>query len=541
MYLAPPSVDLDIREFRHKGLTDELNGHDVVKWALEQSCRQIELYRPLHVKQGLSFFYRRYVARQNPLHEDVESPTELADSPLVEHETQSLHDLYAPAAMQNEAERHLITLCRRAQDTDIQRLLREYDSLKLSSQSRIAIHEEHEREIEQEVEKQAQISRPGPMTPAVPFVDPQLDEYVREGSENLLLRFSYAHELLVARSSAAHELRGSTTIWKHIRASAGFASVIENWDFGNIDSTLRPVNWVLVSNKESNEGGLLLISQYEANHIFDAIVGHDANVRLFSYEPRVSRVMIARDPQPTVLSDDDRCEWTSLVPPHITRELYLFAGQLYIPSYEEYLCFKNDMEGYHADQTSPPMTFYKEWFGIRRRGQDFLPTHMGQIVEGKTLPEGAFKGEDGCWNGEEYKQIWDGGDLMDWKTEDGVKDECDIEDEDSVKDEDDLKDEDEIKSEEGIKAENEEKPDVKAEDKITEEKLADSKEEAMDWKPDEEGCSLRVVSLDENENMEENSSSFEGFSPAQSVARHEDHVDDDDDSDEDLFMADHAD
>lgn len=52
---------------------------------------------------------------------------------------------------------------------------------------------------------------------------------------------------------------------------------------------------------------------------------------------------------------------------------------------------------------------------------------------------------------------------------------------------------------------------------------------------------MRVVSLDENENMEEDSSSFEGFSPAQSVARHEDRVDDDDDSDEDLFMADYAD
>ena len=247
MYCAPPGVNLNIRDFRNKNLTDELDGRDIVAWAIEQSCREIELYQPLHLKQGLCHFYRLHIARQNPLHEDVGRSIELGDSPLVEHETQSLHKLYTPSAMRHEAEEDLIKHCRSIQDTNLQRLLRDYDSLNQSSQFSVAMHEEHEREVEQEIQKQVQIYRPGPMAPAIPIIDPQLDDYVREGSDELLRCFSSAHELLVARSSAANELMGSTIIWKHLRATTGFARVTESWDYGHIDSTLRPVNWILVN------------------------------------------------------------------------------------------------------------------------------------------------------------------------------------------------------------------------------------------------------------------------------------------------------
>ena len=467
MFLAPPAVDLDIRKCNGKSLHDEIDGSHVIHWALEQSCLHIERYDPLHKLHGLNYHHHCYVAEHNPLTDDTEPTIRLADSPLVETETQNLCDLYAPPAMGGVAEPKLITNCRMIQDPNIQEALKDWDSLQPGTQSGVSTHEEHEREIAQEVEQQTHIERPGQMTPVEPEVDPNLDEYIRQGSVTLLEQFAPVHDLLVTHSSAARELFESTRVWKHLRGTTDFANVVETWDHGAIDATLRPVNWILISTVEPAEGHLLLISQYEANRIFKKVSKLSAQVRLYTYDPVVSHAMKIRNPQLTVLSDNIHDQWSIFVPPHITRELHLFSGQLYIKDYDEYMNFKAELDGALGDSTQAPLPFYREWVALRRRGQDILPTHVGQIVEGRTLQRSAFelgkisyieddqedsfmkeydgskaKSEDDRFKDEEVK---------DEELSDGEgKNEEDLGDED-VKDED-LKDED-MKSEDCVKHE----------------------------------------------------------------------------------------
>ena len=251
--------------------------------------------------------------------------------------------------------------------------------------------------------------------------------------------------------------------------------------------------------------------------------------------------MIVRDPQLTVLSDNITGDWTSLVAPEIARELHLFAGQLYIPSYHQYLCFKEDMEGHDLNQGKPPMTFYKEWLGIRRRGQDFLPSHMGQIVEGKDLRKDAIERGTAHGNEQGNGQKWNGGAFMDWKGEDDGKHEGDVKDEEGFKSEEDVKDEDNLEYEGTIKDEAErKKSDIKSEDEIMKEEILDSKGEGTDWEEGKEAGFPGTNSSDEGKDSDQDSYPLEGFSPTKSATKQED-GDDDDDDDDDLFMADYAD
>jgi hypothetical protein len=107
-------------------------------------------------------------------------------------------------------------------------------------------------------------------------------------------------------------------------------------------------------------------------------------------------------------------------PSEVINELNLFAGQLYFQSmdaYEEtcrmlglYLkelpddlhryagaigatCFVRGIEarealGLHEAQFSDcPVEFLRKFIGLRRKGQGFLPTHLGQVLHARELYE----------------------------------------------------------------------------------------------------------------------------------------------------------
>src|SRR3954471_2268109 len=47
-----------------------------------------------------------------------------------------------------------------------------------------------------------------------------------------------------------------------------------------------------------------------------------------------------------------------------------------------------DMTGLRAQSfTTKPLTFLQEWLAVRRKGQDFVHTPMGQVCQGKPLLE----------------------------------------------------------------------------------------------------------------------------------------------------------
>ncbi|EGO28630.1 hypothetical protein SERLADRAFT_459278 [Serpula lacrymans var. lacrymans S7.9] len=106
--------------------------------------------------------------------------------------------------------------------------------------------------------------------------------------------------------------------------------------------------------------------------------------------------------------------WT--VPPALTTQLNLWAGQLYLPNYETYrrLCeflgirsketrsAVTQSDGFIKPVDRPidvryfssfhesPVPSLKALIGLRRKGMSFLPTHMGKLLQGRLLDESDF-------------------------------------------------------------------------------------------------------------------------------------------------------
>ena len=159
---------------------------------------------------------------------------------------------------------------------------------------------------------------------------------------------------------------------------------------GHYDSYLRPANWILTIKQSAKPTELLLISQYEVNQLFDDINATSAPVKLHTYEPRITKSMRAVDLAPPNLVYPSVLAWQNLTPA-LRRELHLFAGQLYFNTFKEYREFLADnVNAKPAAQVEQVLQFVKAWVAIRRKGQNFLPTHVGQMVNNRTLKEVAF-------------------------------------------------------------------------------------------------------------------------------------------------------
>ncbi len=105
MFLAPPEVHQNIMDLTGKS-EGQLDGYDVVEWALEQSCQNIERCQPLRILQGLNHNQREVTMdRFSEAYKDLDDLSKETDlsSQLVrafrEKEEQRLNDLYAPAPL----------------------------------------------------------------------------------------------------------------------------------------------------------------------------------------------------------------------------------------------------------------------------------------------------------------------------------------------------------------------------------------------------------------------------------------------------------
>lgn len=394
MFVAPPEVHQSIIEVTGKQGSD-IDGYDVVAWSLEQSCLSIERSQPQRVLQGLSHHQRQKTmasfSKAYPNLEDVANETDATKgliSAFREKEEQRLTDLYAPASLKTSTVPSIIDSSREDPDAIVQELLAMWRSVDLSISEGASMHEEHEREVAHEVEQETQIQRPPHVKALRREVDISLREFVRTGSTLAFQQFARAENVVgqtSAQRSAAVELFG------HLRVTKDFARTVDRPQSGCYDSYLRPVNWILTSKQDAEPADLLLVSQYEVNQLFDYLYAPSAKVKLHTYEPRVTKSMRAVDLAPSdLLTYPSVLGWQTLSR-RLRRQLHLFAGQLYFSTFDEYREFlaeiisaKSTVAAEHA------LEFIKAWVAIRRKGQNFLPTHVGQIVNNRSIKEGAF-------------------------------------------------------------------------------------------------------------------------------------------------------
>ena len=153
---------------------------------------------------------------------------------------------------------------------------------------------------------------------------------------------------------------------------------------GYYDEYLRPVNWILTRKVRGSNTKLLIVSQFEVNNLLNVITNPSSAVVLHSYEPRVTRTMLSVDSPARDASLDVTRNWLKLTP-HLRAQLHLFAGQLYFNTFDEYLALRRE-----PSSVMVPLPFLKEWMGIRRRGHNFLQTHIGRMVNGLNLQPEEF-------------------------------------------------------------------------------------------------------------------------------------------------------
>ena len=393
IFVAPPEVHQSIVNITGKHGSD-IDGYDVVAWSLEQSCLSIERSQPLRVLQGLNHYHRQktmtaFVKEYSNLG-DVAKERDATKGFILafrEKEEQRLNDLYAPAALKTSNMPNVIDSSQEDRDPTVQKLLAMWRRVDFSISEGASMQEEHEREVAHEVEQETQVQRPPRMKALDRRVDPLLRKFVRTGSDMVLQQFRRAYDV-VSHTSA--NCAASAELVRHLRVTMDFIHTVARPLSGHYDSYLRPTNWILTTNRSAKPTELLLISQYEANQLFDDIQANFAHVKLHTYEPRVTKSMRAVDLAPSNLTCPSVLAWQHLTPA-LRRQLHLFAGQLYFNTFKEYREFLADnVNAKPAAQAEQVLQFVKAWLAIRRKGQNFLPTHVGQMVNNRSLKEGAF-------------------------------------------------------------------------------------------------------------------------------------------------------
>ena len=394
------------------GVADhQMMSKHVLKWTIQETISQLRTYAPLWAHQGCTFDDRNRAWERYK--EGSASAAEFI-SVLKDKESYSLIELYGMSesiATSNQGSRLKIWIQDRCKKFDV------------GSTHDARMREEQEREVSQEKEEERQIERPSPVVPSRHTLHRDVQSLVSTGSiPRNAKRILPAYHCLLETTLGSFVKGLETAAFPHIFVTEDFARTIQT-TAGYISSTkhtddfLRPVQWVLSSH---NQPSLVLLSPFEANALLDQI-RESSFVTLHIYSPRTSRNMRTfEDLQSFMIPHRDPAPAIS---PNIVNELNLFAGQLYFASRSAYegtcemlgLYLKDppdsvklppdaiDITGFvcnpsarkalgiqHAHFTDNPVAFLRKLTELRRKGQGFLPTHVGQILHSREIPDDEF-------------------------------------------------------------------------------------------------------------------------------------------------------
>jgi hypothetical protein len=381
----------------------------VLKWTIQETIAQLRTYTPLWAHQGCSFDDRNRAWERYK--EGSASAPEFI-SILKDKESYSLKELYGMSesvATNHQGSQLKIWIQDRCKEFDV------------GSTHDARMREEQEREVSQEKEEERQIERPPPAVPSRHALHEDVRTLVLTGSIPTNVRgiLSVCNCLLKTTLGSSVE----TAAFPHIFVTEDFARTIQT-TVGYISSTshtddfLRPVQWVLSSYKQPQ---LVLLSPFEANALVDQI-RESPFVTLHIYAPRTSRNMRSFEDLRSFMVPHR--EPATAIPANIIGELNLFAGQLYFASRSAYegtcqmlgLYLKDppdsvklppgaiDATGFvcdpsarkalgiqHAQFTDNPVAFLRKLTELRRKGQGFLPTHVGQMLHSREIPDNEFE------------------------------------------------------------------------------------------------------------------------------------------------------
>lgn len=446
--VAPPDICHAIKDVVKKGHQSPINAADVVQWAVEETCRNLERLYPLWIHRGLAHS-RREIAYCN--FQKGRSADETIVKTFIkgtrEKEAESLASLYLGEHTSGKVLPYEFSEDDVQNDQMLAKLVNLWETSEPGGLQDSGLQQEHVRETIREAEREREVIRCAKAQSLKHSITIGLSEFVMSG-----IIPSIADNSIIPAFAIFHESTGAL----HLQPGIVNCEVYVTRDYANTvclpdgsvrDNYLRPVNWVLSSNSPKCGNQLVIISSFEANALLPKI-WEFRTVTLHVYAPRIRKAGYSFDKLDfyNIPSEPKK----ELCPVQL-RFLRLFAGQLYIPSLDEYkkLChylglfpvleskgqkdkLEVSIDGFVSGESryaagwvgcpfwTSPLPFIHALLGARRRGQNFSHSHMGQLVHGIALQERDFEETVEFFEENLAGEESDDASLMEWNPEDAA-------------------------------------------------------------------------------------------------------------------------
>ncbi|KAJ1300163.1 hypothetical protein OPQ81_011915 [Rhizoctonia solani] len=406
MFAAPPEIDNQIRSASPNPISPNapIGALDVLRWSMLQTCKDLQHHVSHWAQQGIEYT-RRHNAEME--YENTRCPTELEDG-WTSPECHPLETMYGVISHESLSGKPSFT--QRA--FEVSELRNSLLHLGITELEETRMDEEQEREFDPEVEREEATQNPPKRDPMNPSIHPALEYFIRTGN----LDITESGIIPIFRP-----FRGSHPSVYHgwsdlLFASADFFQTIEGLATDGLNEYMRPVNWIL-----SGPGNIrIVLSPYEVNHLLP-LIRKGSLTRLHVYAPRVSLAMRSFSDLQFYSIPPSPKGSAPIVGLSISQlQLDLFAGQLYLPSYQDYVslcatlglfipsdseddpCIKVGSDGFvdpeHRNRLvlhykrhsicrfkATPIPALNDLIGLRRKGMKYLLTHVGQILHGRSL------------------------------------------------------------------------------------------------------------------------------------------------------------
>lgn len=407
-FLVPDEIKNKIHACTRKESGADIQLQDVLLWSIRETFLETGRAMPLWDMQGQRF------AHQEELWKGAHWLDMIAMIPaqakkFLEIEAQTLEQRYSPhAPATTQISSQSSPAVKRIKEIK-QRCL-EFEHLQFGART---LQEEQERELCPEMEIEAQIERPDPAEAAPHILHPDVKKFVNWGvmdhmSTGYMPAFYSLRDTIAANGFDVSQLSGDGSLL----VTADFARTIKSSaNAYKSDHYQRPVQWILTSRPGESDivARMMIISPWEAQQLLPDLASA-RNVALHLYRPRVNLSYRSFDRLDFFTIPEQQTDL--IVRPSLAMQLDLFAGQLYLSSYDDYLkaCqFLNlassprkegeivsadgfIVSGHSGKLRTSPVKFLHEFMSkIRRNGQGIGKTDMGGMLGGSILEIRRFK------------------------------------------------------------------------------------------------------------------------------------------------------
>jgi hypothetical protein len=416
VFCISPEIQAKITENKKRYADNtDIRVADVLLWSISETHAETLRSMPLWAVQGERFVGQAKIWKAMRNESGKTSLSKAEAEHLLEEEAQSIEHRYRPLQDEGRASRFANTA-----DPDLKRIndrCLEFEGLNTNAS---ALQEEQERELSPEIEEERQIQKAPPGNAARHTLHKDVEDFamtgeIRKGSSAYMPAF----ESLSGTSAASEISLQQLVAQRNFMVTADFArTVVQSGRNSVSDAFQRQVQWVVtrrasVGKHTESANYIVVVSDYEANLLLPRMKGKLTT--LHKYKARTNEGYKALDKLEMFTASGNPAP--PIIPRSLSIQLALFAGQLYISTYDDYLeiCqflglsatlltrsmdeqgWKVSTDGFiikdgqgrvggSSGLTKSPMNFFKILMSkVRRNGDGISKTDVGRLLEGKSF------------------------------------------------------------------------------------------------------------------------------------------------------------